>query len=120
MTVRRARTIFAHMAEAEMAKGPGWLQRLGGRWGVGAGRAAVILVVFACTGFTVMFLKRPVVAFFTEEDGQPLLFSVLYYLLILPVYNIVLLIYGALLGQFNFFWAFEKRFFRRVFGRRPK
>ena len=29
-----------------------------------------------------------------------------------------LLIYGALLGQFSFFWAFEKRFFNRLRGRK--
>jgi hypothetical protein len=109
------------MLEEEVAKKPGWLQRLAGRWGVGVGRALIILVVFACTGFTVMFLKRPVVAFFTEEEGgTPLLFSILYYILILPLYNVVLLVYGALFGQFTFFWAFEKRFLNRIFGKRVK
>ena len=44
-------------------------------------------------------------------------FSVLYYVLILPVYNLLLLAYGALFGQFSFFWAFEKRFFDRLRGR---
>jgi hypothetical protein len=68
-----------------------------------------------------MFLKRPVVAFFTEEEGgTPLLFSILYYILILPLYNVVLLVYGALFGQFTFFWAFEKRFLNRIFGKRVK
>ena len=107
------------MSEKEVTSSPGWLHRLAGRWGVGVGRAVLILIVFACTGFTVMFLKRPVVAFFTEQEGgTPLLFSILYYILILPFYNVVLLIYGALLGQFAFFWAFEKRFFKRILGRR--
>ncbi|MGV9013810.1 MAG: DUF6787 family protein [Flavobacteriales bacterium] len=107
------------MADEEVVKGNGWLHRLGARWGVSAGRAVIILIVFACTGLTVMLLKRPVVAFFTEvEGGTPLLFSVLYYILILPFYNVVLLVYGALLGQFDFFWAFEKRFFNRIFGRK--
>ena len=106
------------MAEKEVAKGTGWLYRLGAHWGVSAGRAVIILTVFACTGFTVMFLKRPVVAFFTTEGDQPVLFSVLYYILILPVYNLILLVYGALFGQFAFFWAFEKRFFNRIFGKK--
>ncbi|MBK9060524.1 MAG: prolipoprotein diacylglyceryl transferase [Flavobacteriales bacterium] len=107
------------MAEKEVAKGTGWLNRLGAHWGVSAGRAVIILTVFASTGFTVMFLKRPVVAFFTQEEGgTPMLFSILYYILILPFYNVILLIYGALLGQFAFFWAFEKRFFNRIFGRK--
>ncbi|MEZ4788677.1 MAG: DUF6787 family protein [Flavobacteriales bacterium] len=78
----------------------------------------VILLVFACTGTTVLLLKRPVVAYFAGDGERSMLFSLLYYLLILPVYNVLLLLYGALFGQFRFFWAFEKRFFGRLFGRR--
>ena len=99
---------------------PRWMQRLGQRWGVGPVRVVLILIVFACTGFTVMFLKKPVVGYFTDHGEQPLLFSVLYYILILPFYNLVLLVYGALLGQFKFFWEFEKKFFGRILGRRKK
>lgn len=98
-------------------KHPDWMQRLATRWGVGPGRVLLILLVFACTGFTVMFLKKPVVAFFTGGE-QSVMFTVLYYILILPVYNVILLIYGALFGQFAFFWAFEKRMLARMFGRK--
>ncbi|MEZ4738213.1 MAG: DUF6787 family protein [Flavobacteriales bacterium] len=102
-------------------KGAGWMQRLAHRWGVAPSRVVLILVVFACTGFTVMFLKRPVVDLVAGSEGeQPLLFSVLYYLFILPIYNMLLLIYGAIFGQFRFFWDFEKRFFKRLFGRRSE
>ncbi|MBL7952335.1 MAG: diacylglyceryl transferase [Flavobacteriales bacterium] len=90
------------------------MQRLSARWGVRPARVLIILLVFACTGFTVLFLKRPVVAYFVGDGEQPALFTVLYYVLILPVYNVFLLIYGALFGQFRFFWEFEKRFFRRL------
>ena len=83
----------------------GWMQRLATRWGVSPARVLVILLVFTCTGFTVLFLKRPVVAWITGGE-QTLVFSVLYYLLILPVYNLLLLFYGAVFGQFRFFWDF--------------
>lgn len=106
------------MEDHPTAKRKNWLQRLAAHWGVHTGRALVILLVFACTGFTVMFLKRPVVGYFTENGEQPLLFSILYYILILPFYNLVLLVYGAIFGQFAFFWAFEKRFFNRILGKK--
>jgi|GEM_PF-272787 hypothetical protein len=111
---------FASRMPMDQAKGgnKGWMARLGERWGVAPSRVLVILLVFACTGFTVMFLKKPIVAWVTGEGDAPLIFSVLYYVLILPLYNVVLLIYGALFGQFSFFWAFEKRFFGRLFGKR--
>jgi len=94
------------------------MQRLALRWGVRPSRVLVILLVFACTGFTVLFLKRPVIGLFVTDGAQPLGFTILYYILILPVYNVLLLIYGAIFGQFKFFWAFEKRFFGRLFGRK--
>lgn len=99
---------------------PGWMHRLGARWGVGPARVLIILLVFACTGFTVLFLKKPVVAHFAGDGEQPVLFTVLYYILILPIYNVFLLIYGAIFGQFRFFWEFEKRFFKRIFGRKER
>ncbi len=97
---------------------PGWRDRLAVRWGVSPKRVLIILLVFACTGLTVLFLKRPLTDWVAGDGEKPLWFSVLYYVLILPFYNVLLLGYGALLGQFSFFWAFEKRFLKRLTGRR--
>jgi membrane-bound ClpP family serine protease len=94
-----------------------WVEKLQARWGVSASRVFIILLVFACTGFTVMFLKKPVVAFFTGGE-QSLIFSIIYYILILPIYNLILLVYGFIFGQFTFFWEFEKRFFGRIFSKK--
>jgi len=95
-----------------------WINKLQERWGVSASQVFIILIVFACTGFTVMFLKKPIVAFFVGDGEKSVLFSVIYYILILPVYNIILLCYGTIFGQFNFFWNFERRMFRRMFGKK--
>jgi len=99
-----------------------WLEKLKQRWEVKSiGQVIIILIVFACTGFTVMFLKEPILALITAPEERTIWFSVGYYLLILPIYNIVLLIYGALFGQFRFFLDFEKRMFKgmqRMFGRK--
>ena len=78
----------------------------------------IILLVFTLTGCTVLFLKRPLTEWVAGDGEKPLWFSVLYYVLILPFYNVLLLAYGALFGQFRFFWEFEKRFFRRFGGKR--
>jgi hypothetical protein len=96
-----------------------WVQRLQKRWGVSASQVFIILLVFACTGFSVMFLKKPVVAYFTNGGESNILFSVIYYILILPVYNLILLVYGFIFGQFEFFWNFEKKMFKRMIGKKP-
>ncbi len=91
-----------------------WSRKLQERWGVSANRVFIILVVFAFTGITVLLLKRPVVDFFAGENNPALLFSILYYILILPIYNLILLFYGFLFGQFKFFWNFEKKMIDRI------
>lgn len=93
----------------------GVIDKLKKRWKVGSVlQVVLILIVFTCTGFTVLFLKPPLLKFIYEGQEQPLWASVVYYILILPVYNILLLIYGLIFGQFKFFWSFEKRFFSRI------
>ncbi|MEL6561393.1 MAG: DUF6787 family protein [Bacteroidota bacterium] len=76
----------------------------------------LVLVVFACTGFSVMFLKPYVLVFF--EDVNRTVFNITYYILIFPVYNLILLFYGFIFGLFNFFWEFEKRTFNKIFRRK--
>jgi len=102
-----------------MTEKKNWFSRLKEKWGVNAKQAVIILIVFALTGTTIMFLKKPVVEFFTGGE-KSLTFSILYFILILPIYNVFLLIYGFLLGQFQFFWEYEKKFFNRMFRRKKK
>jgi Na+-driven multidrug efflux pump len=91
----------------------GWIERLRTRWKLdSAWQVIIVLLVFACTGFTVMLLKRPILQLFNSENTTTV--TVAYYLLILPVYNVILLAYGFIFGQFDFFWEFEKRFVKRI------
>lgn len=92
----------------------GWLHNLQQRWNAGSlWQVVAILLAFTCTGLTVVWLMRPILHFFFG-DVIPGWARILYYLFILPVYNLVLLCYGFLFGQFRFFWEFEKRFLQRI------
>jgi hypothetical protein len=51
---------------------------------------------------------------FTGSEQSKMVGTVLYYIFILPLYNVILLGYGFVFGQFDFFWRFEKRFIRRL------
>jgi hypothetical protein len=94
---------------------PQWIERLKTKWKLESiWQVIIILIVFACTGFTVLLIKKPILEFLAGEQGNTTLASVLYYLFILPIYNVLLLVYGFIFGQFNFFWEFEKRFFNRL------
>jgi hypothetical protein len=99
---------------------PKWITGLQNRWHVkSTWQVIIILVVFACTGFTVMCIK-PTITRLIFHDGHPAWFSVLYWVFIFPIYNLFLLFYGFIFGQFKFFWDFEKRFFSRLFKRKKE
>ena len=92
-----------------------WIQRLKHRWKLGSAfQVVIVLIVFACTGFTVLFIKKPILSYIAGSRGDSTLATVLYYIFILPLYNLILLAYGFIFGQFTFFWEFEKRMFSRI------
>jgi hypothetical protein len=95
-----------------------WLNKLQSRWKVESiWQVIVILIVFACTGTTVMLIAKPTLIWFFEPDPVPLWGKITYYILIFPIYNVFLLAYGFIFGQFKFFYEFEKRFLKRIFTR---
>jgi hypothetical protein len=93
-----------------------FIRRLQTRWGVhSAWQVLVILVVFALTGFSAMYIKRPIFALLGIDGTDPWWLRTLVWMVtVLPAYQVLLLLYGFLLGQFAFFWAFEKRMFGRI------
>jgi hypothetical protein len=91
-----------------------WLENLQQRWKVkGVWQVIAILLAFACTGFSVLYLMRPILYYFFGNE-IPVWAKVLYYIFILPIYNLILLFYGFIFGQFHFFVEFEMRFFKRL------
>ncbi len=94
---------------------PGWILKLKQKWNLkSVGQVIVILIVFACTGFTVLAIKKPLLHMLAGDSGDTVLASVVYYLLILPIYNVFLLAYGFLFGQFNFFLGIREEIFQSI------
>ena len=75
-----------------------------------------IFIVFAITGSSSMFIGRPIIKFIgiTKENLNPLLYWVLFIIIGLIFYQILLVSFGWLFGQFQFFWEFEKKMLRRL------
>jgi hypothetical protein len=93
-----------------------WIDKFKARWGIiSTFQVIIILVVFACTGFSVLYFEEVIFLLLgIPEDKNWWLAIVLFVFITLPLYNILLLIYGFIFGQFKFFWNFEKRFFGRM------
>jgi hypothetical protein len=75
----------------------------------------MILLVFALTGTSVMYLKKFLFGWIGIDDATPLYIRILLSVLVIfPLYQVLLLMYGWLLGQFSFFWKFEKKMLQRL------
>lgn len=75
-----------------------------------------IFIVFAITGTSSMFVSRPIIALLgiTKENLNPLLYWVLFLIIGLIFYQLLLVFFGWLFGQFEFFWNFEKKMLKYV------
>jgi hypothetical protein len=94
------------------------IEKLKARWNVKDGwDVAIILMVFACTGFSILYIKRALfdLVGLAEESPSWLRWAV-NILVILPLYQVVLLAWGWIWGKFTFFLEFEKRMFSRIGG----
>ena len=81
----------------------------------------VILVVFAITGTTTVFVKKLIFDVIGITNETQLIIKIpVYLIVILSVYNVLLLVNGFVFGQFKFFWAFEKKFFSRFSWKRTR
>jgi hypothetical protein len=74
----------------------------------------VIIIVFAVTGSSAAYLSKPLLALFgiVKNNVSHWVYYPLYIILIFPVYQVLLVMYGFVFGQFTFFWAFEKKMLR--------
>ncbi|MEM9895194.1 MAG: DUF6787 family protein [Bacteroidota bacterium] len=91
-----------------------WIEKLKEKWDVDNNwQFFMIMLVFACTGMTIVLIKRPLLAWLFADGDRPLWFQILYWVFILPFYNVVLLCFGYLLGQWDFFWKYEQKMLRR-------
>ncbi|SEC33657.1 hypothetical protein SAMN05192540_2922 [Maribacter dokdonensis] len=98
------------------------MQKLKERWEITSNfQLVIIFIVFAITGSSSVYVAKPFLNliglqqenFSTAWWGSPL-YWFLRILLIFPFYQVLLVIYGWLFGQFRFFWAFEKKMLKRI------
>ena len=92
-------------------------QKLKLKWNIQSNfQLFVILLVFAITGSSSLLVADPILAYFniTDETLNPWIYKPLRVILIFPVYQVLILIFGTLFGQFQFFWNFEKKLLARM------
>ena len=92
------------------------IEKLKKRWGINSNwQVIIILIVFTITGSTSVYVVKPVIEFLgITKDLGGFIYWFLRILIIFPLYQVLLISYGWLFGQFNFFWNFVRKFLSRM------
>ncbi|RUT77917.1 DUF6787 family protein [Ancylomarina longa] len=90
-------------------------EKLKRRWGVTSNiRLVLIFIAFSVTGSLAVTARKFVFEYLSiGPDTNLIIKIVLSILIITPSYQVLLIIVGSLLGQFEFFWRFEKKMLGR-------
>ncbi|WP_020403541.1 DUF6787 family protein [Gracilimonas tropica] len=93
-----------------------YFEKLKSKWEIDSNwQVLVILLVFSVAGMSVVFVRKFVFSVLGITESDPLWLKTLIWLFTIPpTYHVLLLIYGTLFGQFQFFWGFFKKTLRRL------
>ncbi|MFT4942964.1 MAG: hypothetical protein ACI8RH_000702 [Flavobacteriales bacterium] len=92
------------------------MKKLKERWNIDSNwRLAIVFIVFSITGSSAAKFAGPI----TESIGITKELDWYFYwpvriLIVFPVYQVLLVLFGWLFGEFHFFWGFEKKMLRSM------
>ncbi len=95
---------------------PTWITRLKTKWNIQTDRDFwMIILTFSLAGMFITFARRIIFHLVGIKATTPLWVKVVLYIpLVPPSYYLGLLFFGTVLGQFAFFWEWEKNMLRRL------
>lgn len=88
-----------------------WAEKLKSKWDIQSNWDFwMIMLTFSLAGTSVMSIRNVIFPLLGIKASTPLWVKILVYIpLFPPVYQLGLLFFGFILGQFPFFWEKEKR-----------
>ena len=93
------------------------MKKLKERWNIESNLQLVIIcVVFSVTGSIAVWIAKPILNSFGLDKSavSAWIFWPIRISIIFPIYQILIVIIGALFGQFQFFWNLEKKMLSRL------
>lgn len=76
----------------------------------------IIFLVFGLSGSCSLWISSPIMSALDLKnmlDNYPL-YIFLRVLIIIPIYQLILIVIALIFGEFQYFWSFEKRFLKRI------
>ncbi len=88
------------------------LKKLKERWGITSNfQIVIIFIVFGITGTVSAYISGPLTDFIIGESDINWLIKLLIRILVLtPIYQVLLLLFGYIFFQYRFFYNFVKKF----------
>ena len=88
------------------------MKKLKERWGITSNfQIIIIFIVFAITGSTSAYISGPLTEYIIGDSNINSFFKIIIRILFLtPIYQVLLLFFGFIFFQFNFFFKFVKKF----------
>lgn len=92
------------------------MKKLKERWNITSNwQLTIILIVFALTGSSSAKFAEPLTdAVGVTRDMGGFIYWTVRIFIIFPVYQVLLVFMGWLFGEYEFFWAFEKKMLQRL------
>lgn len=99
-----------------------FINRLKKKWNIQSNKQLwIIFIVFGITGSSSVKVGKLLLELiglqpevFTDFPLGMVSYWILRILVIFPIYQVLLILFGALFFQFSFFWEFEKKILRRM------
>ncbi len=93
------------------------MEKLKQRWGLKTNWDVIaVFIGFAINGSFSAWVAKPIMSFLnlSTETVSSWIYYPLRILIVFPIYQLTLPLVGWCLGQFKFFWEFEKKFLDRL------
>lgn len=93
---------------------PKFIQRLKQKYGLKTTfELLIVITVFSLAGMAIIWVRKPIFHLLGITDTTPFVLKFLAWLaVVFPTYQLNLLVFGFLFGQFSFFWEREKALWR--------
>ncbi|MFL2628556.1 MAG: DUF6787 family protein [Candidatus Marisimplicoccus sp.] len=93
------------------------MKKLKEKWGITSNfQLVIIFIVFGITGSASAIISGPTIEYlFGDLNINGFLKFILQLIIIMPIYQVLLLFFGFIFFQFNFFFKFVKKFMK-LFG----
>ena len=76
----------------------------------------IIFLVFGLSGSFSLWVSSPIMSVLDLKNilNNDYLYIIIRIMIIIPIYQLILIVIASIFGEFKYFWRFEKNFLKRI------